>query len=70
VNTIHTDDIAGGLWAAAAWMAEHGRAKADELAGEEIWWANDKSMLKDVPDMPDPAKKLTAPFFNLVRGCL
>jgi hypothetical protein len=47
-------------------MADKGRAKADELAGEEIWWANEKSMLKEVPEIPEPTKKLIAPLFNLV----
>ncbi|KAJ7074220.1 hypothetical protein C8F01DRAFT_1099684 [Mycena amicta] len=65
-NTIHTDDIAGAMWACAQWIAPLGRKEADALAGEIIIFHNDKSKVADVKGMPDPTKKLVAPLFNLV----
>lgn len=44
-----------------------GREKADELAGEEIHWHNDKSMVKTVTGMVGHDVKVKAPLFNLVR---
>jgi len=66
VNVVHSDDIANGLWECAVWMNKTGRAEADKIAGEEIWFANDKAKIKDIPHIPDPSKKLVAPLFNLV----
>ncbi len=64
------EDIAGGLWACAQWMAPLGRKAADEAAGEDIPFQNDKSKLKDVPEAPAHDKKVAAPLFNLVSGQL
>jgi hypothetical protein len=44
-----------------------GRQKADELAGEEIYWHNDKKMVDKVVGMVGPDVKVKAPLFNLVR---
>lgn len=66
MHTVHADDVAGGLWAAAEWMSGVGRDEALKLAGEEIAWKNDKSKLGEVTGMPPPDKKIIAPLFNLV----
>ncbi|KAJ6618315.1 hypothetical protein B0H10DRAFT_2164210 [Mycena sp. CBHHK59/15] len=42
-NTVHTHDVAGGLWACAQWMALLGRKEADSLAGEIILFHNEKT---------------------------
>jgi len=65
MNTIHSDDVAGGLWAAAEWMSRVGRDEALKLAGEEIFWKNDKTKLSEVVGMQPPDKKIIAPLFNL-----
>ncbi|KAJ7090232.1 hypothetical protein B0H15DRAFT_979127 [Mycena belliarum] len=65
-HTVHTTDVAGGLWACAQWMAPLGRKEADSLAGEVIIFHNDKSKTSQVEGMPAPDKKLIAPLFNLV----
>ncbi|KAJ7349273.1 hypothetical protein DFH08DRAFT_140209 [Mycena albidolilacea] len=65
-NTIHTDDVAGAIWACAQWIAPLGRKEADSLAGEEIIFHNEKSKAGEVQGMAPPDKKLIAPLFNLV----
>ncbi len=67
MNTVHSDDVAGGLWAAAEWMSRVGREEALKLAREEIYWKNDKSKVTEVTGMPPPETKVIAPLFNLVR---
>ena len=66
MNTVHSDDVAGGLWAAAEWMSGVGRAEALNVAGEEIYWRNDKNKVREVAGMPPPEGKIFAPLFNLV----
>jgi hypothetical protein len=66
MNTVHSNDVAGGLWAAAEWMSRVGREEALKLAREEIYWKNDKSKLTEVTGMPPPETKVIAPLFNLV----
>lgn len=66
MNTVHSDDVAGGLWAAAEWMSRVGREEALKLAGEEVYWKNDKSKVTEVKGMPPPETKVFAPLFNLV----
>lgn len=66
-HTVHIDDVAGGMWACAQWMAPLGRKEANSLAGEAILFHNDKSKASEVEGMPAPDKKLIAPLFNLVR---
>jgi hypothetical protein len=66
MNTVHSDDVAGGLWAAAEWMSRVGREEALRLAREEIYWRNDKSKVTEVAGMPPPEMKVVAPLFNLV----
>jgi hypothetical protein len=66
MNTVHCDDVAGGLWAAAEWMSRVGREEALKLAREEIYWKNDKSKVTEVTGMPPPETKVIAPLFNLV----
>jgi len=65
-HTIHTDDVAGGMWACAQWIAPLGRKEADSLAGEEILFHNEKGKAAEVQGMPPPDRKLIAPLFNLV----
>jgi hypothetical protein len=66
MNTVHSDDVAGGLWAAAEWMSHVGHEEALKLAGQEIFWKNDRSKLTEVTGMPPPEKKIVVPLFNLV----
>jgi len=65
MNTVHSDDVAGGLWAAAEWMSGVGRAEALNVAGEEIYWRNDKNKVREVAGMPPPERKIFAALFNL-----
>ncbi|KAF9049396.1 hypothetical protein BDZ89DRAFT_1126771 [Hymenopellis radicata] len=64
-HTVHSEDIAGGLWACAEWMGPLGRKAADGAAGEAIPFHNEKSKTKEVEGMPPHDKKMTAPLFNL-----
>jgi hypothetical protein len=66
MHTIHSEDVAGGLWAVAEWMSRVGHEEALKLAGEEIVWRNDKNKLTEATGMPPPEKKIIAPLFNLV----
>jgi hypothetical protein len=66
MNSVHTDDVAGSLWAAANWMASLGRKEANVLAGEEILFHNDKKNLAEVAGVPPHDKKIIAPVFNIV----
>ncbi|THH13609.1 hypothetical protein EW146_g6637 [Bondarzewia mesenterica] len=66
MNTVHVDDLASTLWACAEWIAPIGRAEADKIAGEEIYFRNDKSKVDEVQGMPPADKKIIAPLFNLV----
>lgn len=63
---MHVDDVVGGLWACAEWMAGVGRKEADSIAGEEILFKNDKNKVKTVEGMVAPDKKCVAPLFNIV----
>ncbi|KIJ37720.1 hypothetical protein M422DRAFT_211199, partial [Sphaerobolus stellatus SS14] len=65
-NTVHAEDVAGACWTAAEWMSKLGRQEANKIAGENIYFANDKSKFGQVLGMPDPKSKLTAPLFNVV----
>lgn len=65
-NTIHVEDVAAASWAAAEWVASIGREEANKVAGEDIYFANDKAKVQEVKGAPDPKAKLTAPLFNLV----
>lgn len=66
LNTVHVDDVAGGMWACAQWMAARGRAQADAEAGEELHFFNDKSRCSEVTCMPPATEVPVAPLFNLV----
>jgi len=66
VHVTHVEDIANGLWTCAKWIAGVGREKANELAGEEIWFAHEKSKVSEVSGCIDPSRHVTAPLFNLV----
>ena len=66
MHTVHSEDVAGGLWAVAEWMSRVGREEALKLAGEEIFWRNDRNKLTEATGMPPPEKKIIAPLFNLV----
>jgi hypothetical protein len=37
MNTVHPNDTAGGLWAAAEWMSHVGRGETLKLVREEIY---------------------------------
>lgn len=50
----------------AEWMSRVGWDEALKLAGEEIFWRNDKNKMTEVTGMPPPDKKIIAPLFNLV----
>ncbi|KAH9925227.1 uncharacterized protein B0H18DRAFT_381207 [Fomitopsis serialis] len=66
MHTVHAEDVAGAFWACAEWIASvGGRAKADELAGEEIPFHNDKSKVSEISEMVPPDRKVVAPFFNV-----
>ncbi|KZT42003.1 hypothetical protein SISSUDRAFT_980784 [Sistotremastrum suecicum HHB10207 ss-3] len=66
VHTVHLDDIARAAWSCATWIAPLGREEANKIAGEQIWFANDKSKLKGIDGVIDPSLTPIAPFFNLV----
>jgi hypothetical protein len=66
MHPVHTDDVAGTLWAGAEWIASLGRKEADALAGEEIISHNPRENLMQVDGMPPQDKKLIAPMFNVV----
>lgn len=67
VHTVHVDDVAGAMWACAEWIDRvGGRTKANEIAGEEIPFRNDKSKAAQVPAMAPPDQKIVAPLFHLV----
>ena len=68
VHVTHVDDITNGLWECAKWIEKVGRAKADEIAGEEIWFAHDKAKVREVEGTVDPSVVIKAPFFNLVSA--
>lgn len=70
MNTAHTHDIAGAMWACAEWMAPLGRAEADKLAGEEIHFHNDKAKVAGVEGIPPPNQKIIVPLFNIVGTSL
>jgi len=66
VHVAHVDDISNGLWKCAKWVAQIGRNKANEVAGEDIWFAHEKSIVSGINGTVDPTRKLIAPLFNLV----
>ncbi|KAF8969877.1 hypothetical protein BDZ97DRAFT_1725584 [Flammula alnicola] len=66
-NTVHVEDVAGGSWACANWIAGHGRKAADELAGVPIPFHNEKTKVKEVEGMRPHDEKPVAPVFNLVH---
>jgi hypothetical protein len=65
-HTIHVEDVAGGAWACANWVANHGRKEADQLAGVPIIFHNDKTKVKEVEGMLPHDENPVAPIFNLV----
>jgi hypothetical protein len=70
MHSVHTDDVAGTLWAGAEWMASLGRKEADSLAGDEIIFYNDKNFFTEVDGMVSADKKLIAPLFDVVSCSL
>ncbi|KAF6764986.1 hypothetical protein DFP72DRAFT_869721 [Ephemerocybe angulata] len=65
-NTIHVDDVAGAAWASSQWISGLGRKAANEAAGVPIPFHNDKTFVKEHPDIPAHNTKPVAPLFNLV----
>lgn len=63
---MHVEDVAGGAWACANWMASQGRKVADKSAGVVIPFHNDKSKVKEVEGMIPHDQNPVAPLFNLV----
>jgi hypothetical protein len=80
LNTIHIRDASRAMVKVADWIANVGRAAADQAAGEEIpsaWtWSTgkegdqEKQGLRLVPDLLDTSTKIIAPYFNVVSGGL
>ncbi|ETW85694.1 hypothetical protein HETIRDRAFT_407618 [Heterobasidion irregulare TC 32-1] len=66
MNTVHVDDVSVALWTCAQWIGKLGRAEADKVAGEEIYFHNEKSKVAEVQGMPPADVKVVAPLFNLV----
>ncbi|KAG1796780.1 uncharacterized protein HD556DRAFT_1359723 [Suillus plorans] len=66
VNTVHIDDVSGGLWACAKWIASLGRQQANSTAGEKIYFHNDRTKVKDTEGTCIPDAQPVAPVFNLV----
>ncbi|KDQ13201.1 hypothetical protein BOTBODRAFT_56260 [Botryobasidium botryosum FD-172 SS1] len=66
INTVHVDDVSRALWAVAKWIEPLGREAADRLAGEKMYFANEKGKVKDVEGVPAPEDVPVAPLFNLV----
>ncbi|KAG2115193.1 uncharacterized protein F5147DRAFT_676559 [Suillus discolor] len=56
VNTVHIDDVSGGLWACAKWIASLG----------QIYFHNDRTKVKDTEGTCIPDAQPVAPVFNLV----
>jgi len=65
-NTVHVDDISGAAWAAAKWMAGMGRKAANEAAGEQIPFHNDKKKIKEFANIVPENQTVVAPLFNVV----
>jgi nucleoside-diphosphate-sugar epimerase len=65
-HVVHSIDVAGSMWACAQWVASLGRTEANKMAGEEIPFHNDPSMVNQVLGMPSPGTKVVAPLFNIV----
>ncbi|KAH7910175.1 hypothetical protein BJ138DRAFT_1153513 [Hygrophoropsis aurantiaca] len=66
IDTVHVDDVAGGMWACAEWIAPLGRNEADVIAGEKIPFHNEKSKVAEVEGTCPPTSQPIAPIFNLV----
>jgi len=68
MHTVHTLDVAGAMLAAADWMAATGRAKANELAGETLYFhaPERKDLLGDLQGHLPKGKDPVAPLFNVV----
>ncbi|EIW85380.1 hypothetical protein CONPUDRAFT_98379 [Coniophora puteana RWD-64-598 SS2] len=66
INTIHVDDVAGGLWACANWIKGVGRKQADIEAGVPVLFHNDKAKVAEVEGTVSPKENPIAPVFNLV----
>ncbi|KAN0075363.1 hypothetical protein V8E55_011386 [Tylopilus felleus] len=66
VHTVHVEDVAGAMWACAAWIHQQGREQAIALAGEKIPFHNEKSKAKEVDGMVSPDEQPITPLFNLV----
>ena len=66
VHSVHVEDVAGAMWACAQWMTPLGRKQADALAGEKIYFHNDKDKVKEVDGTCPANVQPVAPLFNLV----
>ncbi|KAG8899046.1 hypothetical protein FRB99_006963 [Tulasnella sp. 403] len=68
MHTVHLDDVAGAMWAAANWMGPLGRAEANKIAGETIqfWAPEKKELIKDLEGHPPKDQGPIAPLFNIV----
>lgn len=68
MNTLHLEDMAGAMWAAAQWIEPLGRAKADELAGETITYfpPGKPELVAGLEGYLPKGQDPRAPFFNVV----
>ncbi|TCD65420.1 hypothetical protein EIP91_002719 [Steccherinum ochraceum] len=64
-HTVHSEDVAGALWALAEWMGRVGRTEALSVAGEVIRFKNEKSKVKAVEGVVPADTECKAPLFNL-----
>lgn len=61
------DDVSRALWAVAKWIEPIGREAANAIAGEKMYFANDKAKVRDVEGVVSPDETPVAPLFNVVR---
>lgn len=63
----HNTDAVAALWRCATWIDEvGGREKAEGLAGEVIYWHNDKKHVGEVEGVVPHNTTVKAPLFHLV----
>jgi hypothetical protein len=66
INTTHIDDLANAAWELCKWMEPLGREQANKIAGEALYFANDRDKVKAVPELISPTQVPIAPLFNIV----
>lgn len=66
IHTIHTSDVARGIFLAGKWAAQQGQAQARALAGEEIHWGFEKSDTWRTVNVVPESRTVILPLFNIV----